>query len=75
MSPEIGRFCGSTQSYNITSTSNQLWIEYTAVDEPNDFEFVLEPANNGCGGAIHGTSRELSSPKYVIARATTTRID
>ncbi|KOC70062.1 Cubilin [Habropoda laboriosa] len=63
-SPEIGKFCGNVQPYNITSTSNQLWIEYTAAEEPNDFEFVLEPANNGCGGALRGTSREIASPKF-----------
>ncbi|CAK9795155.1 Cubn [Anthophora quadrimaculata] len=64
VSPEIGKFCGDVQPYNITSTSNKLWIEYTAAEEPNDFEFVLEPANNGCGGALHGNSREISSPKF-----------
>ena len=52
------------QPNNITSISNQLWIEYTAVEDPSDFEFVLEPENDGCGGTLHGNSREISSPKF-----------
>lgn len=63
LSPEIGKFCGNVQPNNITSISNQLWIEYTAVEDPSDFEFVLEPENDGCGGTLHGNSREISSPK------------
>ncbi|XP_029048305.2 cubilin isoform X2 [Osmia bicornis bicornis] len=62
--PEITRFCGNAQPYNITSTSNQLWIEYTGTKETNDFEFILEPVNNGCGGALRANSREISSPKF-----------
>lgn len=61
--PEIARFCGNAQPFNITSSSNQLWIEYTGVKETNDFEFILEPANNGCGGVLRANSREISSPK------------
>ncbi|XP_033347146.1 cubilin [Bombus vosnesenskii] len=64
LSPEIGKFCGNEQPNNITSISNQLWIEYTAVEDPSDFEFVLEPENDGCGGTLHGNSREISSPKF-----------
>ncbi|XP_012136673.2 cubilin [Megachile rotundata] len=62
--PEMARFCGAEQPFNITGTTNKLWIEYMAVKEPNDFEFVLEPSNNGCGGSLRGNSREISSPKF-----------
>lgn len=40
-----------------------MWIEFMAIEEPTDFEFTLEPANNGCGGALRGDRREISSPK------------
>lgn len=62
-SPEIGKFCENSQSYNFTSTFNEMWIEFVAIEEPTNFEFTLEPANNGCGGALRGDSREISSPK------------
>ncbi|KZC14141.1 Cubilin [Dufourea novaeangliae] len=64
LSPEISKFCGNIKPYNITSTSNRLWIEYFAKAEPNDFEFIVEPANNGCGGALRGKSRQISSPNF-----------
>ncbi|EFN89302.1 Cubilin, partial [Harpegnathos saltator] len=63
-SPEIGKFCGNIKPYNITSASNQLWIEYFAADEPNDFEFNLNVASVGCGGTLRGLSREILSPEY-----------
>ncbi|XP_014475365.1 PREDICTED: cubilin [Dinoponera quadriceps] len=63
-SPEIGKFCGNVRPYNITSISNQLWIEYFATGDPNDFEFTLNVASAGCGGTLRGRSREILSPEY-----------
>ncbi|KAG7199007.1 hypothetical protein KM043_013159 [Ampulex compressa] len=62
-SPKIGKFCGNIKP-NITSTSNQLWIEYYASADPNDFEFNLELASTGCGGILRRNSKEISSPGF-----------
>ena len=59
---QLHKFCGNSKPSNITTFSNVLWVEYFAED-PNDFEFVVEPANHGCGGALRGNSREISSPQ------------
>ncbi|XP_017881696.1 cubilin [Ceratina calcarata] len=63
-SPVASKLCGRMEDHNITSTSNELWIEYMGTDETNDFEFFLEPANNGCGGVLRANSREIASPKF-----------
>ncbi|XP_076766726.1 cubilin [Xylocopa sonorina] len=62
--PNIGKFCGDLQPPNITSSHNLLWIEYTASEAPDDFEFVIESVETGCGGVLRGISREISSPKF-----------
>ncbi|EFN66210.1 Cubilin [Camponotus floridanus] len=66
--PQIAKHCLHTanqlQKYNISSISNQLWIEYYASENRSDFEINVEPVNTGCGGSLSGRSREIASPEF-----------
>lgn len=65
MAPQIAKHCLRTnqlEKYNINSISNQLWIEYFASEGSGSFELNVMIAAAGCGGSLHGRSREISSP-------------
>ncbi|KAK2582770.1 hypothetical protein KPH14_005035 [Odynerus spinipes] len=62
--PKFGTFCGNIRPENITSTTNQLWIEYYAAAAPNEFEINLQLVNHGCGGALRSFSKEIASPGF-----------
>ncbi|XP_044011009.1 cubilin [Aphidius gifuensis] len=64
MSPQIGKYCGNILPDNFTSSSNKLWIEYWASIGPADFELTLNTVTDGCGGLMHGSSREITSPNF-----------
>lgn len=66
MAPQIAKYCfhatSQLEKYNINSISNQLWIEYFALEGSGSFEFNVIIATTGCGGSLHGRSREIASP-------------
>nr|XP_012218853.1 PREDICTED: cubilin-like [Linepithema humile] len=66
--PQIVRYCGLSArvlgNLNITSLSNQLWIEYYTSVDVSDFEINLEVASTGCGGSLRGGSRAILSPGF-----------
>ena len=61
MSPQLPKYCGNIQ-HNITSSSNQLWIEYWAAEAPGDFEIQLNQVSGSCGGVFRGNNRDIFSP-------------
>ncbi|XP_076174105.1 cubilin isoform X2 [Ptiloglossa arizonensis] len=63
-SPEVTTFCDNTGSRNLTIVANELWIEYFAIDEPNDFELIWTLTSNTCGGNLHENSRQFSTPGF-----------
>ncbi|XP_043273312.1 cubilin-like [Venturia canescens] len=64
LSPQIGKFCGNIKPHNITSSMNQLWIEYWAEGPPGDFEIQLDLVSRSCGGVIRGSNNEFMSPGF-----------
>ncbi|XP_071569184.1 cubilin isoform X2 [Temnothorax nylanderi] len=66
--PQIAKHCihatSQLEKYNINSISNQLWVEYFASEGSGSFEFDVVIATAGCGGSLHGRSREIASPAY-----------
>ncbi|RLU24405.1 hypothetical protein DMN91_002494 [Ooceraea biroi] len=66
MAPQIEKLCGHTahSGHEINSISNQLWIEYFSSGNSSDFEFKTDIINTGCGGSLHGSNREISSPHF-----------
>ncbi|XP_046466404.1 cubilin [Neodiprion pinetum] len=58
------KYCGYMIPGNITSGSNELWIEYHSSASSNDFEIQLNTIQNGCGGMMHGRSSYISSPNF-----------
>ncbi|TGZ53188.1 Cubilin [Temnothorax longispinosus] len=66
--PQIAKHCihatTELEKYNINSISNQLWVEYFASEGSGSFEFDVVIATAGCGGSLHGRSREIASPAF-----------
>ncbi|CAL8142101.1 unnamed protein product [Orchesella dallaii] len=66
-SPTLGKFCGTSLPNDMTSMSNDLWIEFhsdgNADGARRGFQIGLEAISKGCGGVVHRKYGQLASPQ------------
>ncbi|KAJ8670094.1 hypothetical protein QAD02_001353 [Eretmocerus hayati] len=63
-SPSLGKFCGNVKPANVQSSSNELFIEYYALEDNRDFEMLLGTIGSPCGGVLTQTKAEVRSPGF-----------
>lgn len=66
-SPVLGKYCGTYFSTEMTSMSNDLWVEFhsdgSADGSRRGFKLQLEQSTHGCGGVVHRKYGQLASPQ------------
>ncbi|KAF6197504.1 hypothetical protein GE061_020135, partial [Apolygus lucorum] len=65
-SPMISKSCGTILPPDLVTLSNSLWIHFHSdgSNQAKGFKITLSPAQEACGGIIHGNTGTLMSVNY-----------